>query len=160
MTDELYPLTTRRWRVPGSAKPLVGELIFIPLQLQRWLDQVTVPGQVFVADGKRATRIQIQRSCGIGKSRAGCWGHCMPDQPKQPKSPDGSSDNPNRRRRFPRSFKELTPSNHFNPRTFFHEMVWKALITKRTGVIKAPRFPSLKDQELALTWIGHGPLRV
>jgi len=79
----------------------------------------------------------------------------MPDQPKKPKGPDASSGDPNRRRRFPRSFKELTPSNHFNPRTFFHEMVWKALITKRTGVIKAPTFPDLKDEELALTWIGH-----
>lgn len=60
-----------------------------------------------------------------------------------------------RRRRIPRSFKELTPSNHFNPRTFFHEMVWKTLKTRRTGTPKKPEFPSLKDEEMALTWIGH-----
>lgn len=70
------------------------------------------------------------------------------------KSPDPSP-TPGRRRRIPRSFKELTPSNHFNPRTFFHEMVWKAWLTKRTGSTKTPEFPPLKDSELALTWIGH-----
>lgn len=58
-------------------------------------------------------------------------------------------------RRLPRSFKELTPGNHFNPRTFFREMVWKALITPRSGSFKVPRFPILKTRELALTWIGH-----
>ena len=62
---------------------------------------------------------------------------------------------PPRRRRLPRSFKELTPSNHFNPRTFFHEMVWKVLLTRRTGAVKAPAFPRLGADELALTWIGH-----
>ncbi|MCW5558252.1 MAG: hypothetical protein KIT22_10530, partial [Verrucomicrobiae bacterium] len=45
------------------------------------------------------------------------------------------------RRRIPRSFRELTPANHFNPRTFFREMVWKALITPRSGSFKIPRFP-------------------
>jgi L-ascorbate metabolism protein UlaG (beta-lactamase superfamily) len=49
----------------------------------------------------------------------------------------------------------LTPANHFNPRTFFREMVWKALLTRRTGSIKVPRFPALHGNELALTWIGH-----
>src|SRR5262245_31654532 len=66
--------------------------------------------------------------------------------------PDHSS---RRRRRIPRSFKELTPSNHFNPRTFFHEMVWKALLTKRTGECREPKFPILDSGQLALTWIGH-----
>ena len=65
----------------------------------------------------------------------------------EPKSP--------RRRRLPRSFKELTPANHFSPRTFFRELVWKALITPRTGTTKTPVFPRLTDNELALTWIGH-----
>ncbi len=60
-----------------------------------------------------------------------------------------------RRRRLPRSFKELTPANHFSPRTFFRELVWKALITPRTGTTKTPVFPRLTDNELALTWIGH-----
>lgn len=60
-----------------------------------------------------------------------------------------------RRRRLPRSFKELTPSNHFNPRTFFHEMVWKALLTKRTGQHRQPEFPKLHLGQMALTWIGH-----
>ena len=35
------------------------------------------------------------------------------------------------RQRLPRSFKELTPTKAFNPRTFFYEMVWKALLTRR-----------------------------
>ncbi len=68
---------------------------------------------------------------------------------------ESSSPSPGRRRRIPRSFKELTPSNHFNPRTFFHEMVWKAWLTRRTGSTKRPEFPALKADELALTWIGH-----
>jgi L-ascorbate metabolism protein UlaG (beta-lactamase superfamily) len=59
------------------------------------------------------------------------------------------------RRRLPRSFKELTPSNHFNPRTFFYEMVWKALLTPRTGHHKRPLFPKLNDGHMAVTWIGH-----
>jgi L-ascorbate metabolism protein UlaG (beta-lactamase superfamily) len=62
---------------------------------------------------------------------------------------------PVRRRRLPRSFKELTPSNHFNPRTFFREMVWKALLTKRTGQHQKPAFPKLTHGQIALTWIGH-----
>ncbi len=66
--------------------------------------------------------------------------------------PTGS---PARRRRIPRSFKELTPSNHFNPASFFHEMVWKAWLTRRTGSTKKPEFPELLDADLALTWIGH-----
>jgi len=60
-----------------------------------------------------------------------------------------------RKRRLPRSFKELTPANHFSPRTFFRELVWKALLTKRTGTTKTPVFPRLAANELALTWIGH-----
>ncbi|MCL5098848.1 MAG: MBL fold metallo-hydrolase [Candidatus Omnitrophica bacterium] len=59
------------------------------------------------------------------------------------------------RRRLPRSFKELTPSHAFNPRTFFKEMVWKALLTRRTGQNRRPIFPSLVSGQLALTWIGH-----
>jgi L-ascorbate metabolism protein UlaG (beta-lactamase superfamily) len=62
---------------------------------------------------------------------------------------------PSRRRRLPRSFKELTPSNHFNPRTFFREMIWKALLTKRTGQHRKPDFPKLTHGQMALTWIGH-----
>ncbi len=62
---------------------------------------------------------------------------------------------PAKRRRLPRSLKELTPSNHFNPRTFFHQMVWKALVTPRRGEAKEPRFPVLKEGQVAVTWIGH-----
>lgn len=69
-------------------------------------------------------------------------------------------DQPRKRRRLPRSFKELTPSNHFNPRTFFHEMVWKALLTKRVGEHKEPAFPSLTPGQVALTWIGHASFLV
>ena len=58
-------------------------------------------------------------------------------------------------RRLPRSFKELTPTRAFNPRTFFHEMVWKALLTKRTGDHQRPDFPQLKKGQVAITWIGH-----
>lgn len=59
------------------------------------------------------------------------------------------------RRRLPRTFKELTPSNHFNPRTFFYEMVWKAWLTPRTGRHKKPVFPKLRPGHVAITWIGH-----
>src|SRR5260221_11682388 len=54
-----------------------------------------------------------------------------------------------------RSFKDLTPANHFNPRTFFREMVWKALLTRRTGQHRQPTFPKLSPGQVALTWIGH-----
>ena len=67
---------------------------------------------------------------------------------------------PRRRRRLPRSFKELTPSNHFNPRTFFYEMVWKALLTPRVGQQKRPIFPKLTRGHVALTWIGHSSFLV
>src|SRR6185436_3999009 len=59
------------------------------------------------------------------------------------------------RPRLPRSFKELTPSRHFNPRTFFKEMVWKALLTPRHGHHKRPEFPKLHRGQVAITWIGH-----
>ena len=59
------------------------------------------------------------------------------------------------RRRLPKSFKELTPSKHFNPRTFFHEMVLKALLTRRSGQPKRPVFPKLNPGQVAITWIGH-----
>ncbi len=59
------------------------------------------------------------------------------------------------RRRLPRSFKDLTPTKAFNPRTFFREMVWKAFFTKRRGQFKKPVFPKLSLGELAMTWIGH-----
>jgi L-ascorbate metabolism protein UlaG (beta-lactamase superfamily) len=74
----------------------------------------------------------------------------MHTQPHHP----GSSPPP-ARKRLPRSFKELTPAKHFNPRTFFYEMVWKAWLTKRTGHHKKPEFPTLKEGEVAITWIGH-----
>jgi len=65
-----------------------------------------------------------------------------------------------RRRRLPRSFKELTPSNHFNPRTFFYEMVWKALLTPRIGQHRRPNFPKLTRGRVAVTWIGHASFLV
>lgn len=58
-------------------------------------------------------------------------------------------------RKIPRSFKELTPTKAFNPATFFYEMVWKAFLTKRAGEHKKPDFPTIHNDELALTWIGH-----
>ncbi|MGA2280595.1 MAG: MBL fold metallo-hydrolase [Verrucomicrobiota bacterium] len=59
------------------------------------------------------------------------------------------------RRRLPRSFRDLTPSKHFNPRTFFHELVWKTLLTPRVGQPRRPVFPKLIRGQVAITWIGH-----
>jgi L-ascorbate metabolism protein UlaG (beta-lactamase superfamily) len=63
-------------------------------------------------------------------------------------------------RRLPRSFRDLTPTKSFNPRTFFYEMVWKALLMPRTGQHRRPEFPQLKRGEVALTWIGHASFLV
>src|ERR1700743_3332287 len=41
---------------------------------------------------------------------------------------------------FPRPLKDLTPSKHFHPSKFFYEMVWKALLTPRTGEPLRPKF--------------------
>jgi len=62
---------------------------------------------------------------------------------------------PPAKKRLPRSFKELTPANHFAPAKFFRELVLKALLTRRTGVCQRPVFPRLKHGEVAITWIGH-----
>jgi L-ascorbate metabolism protein UlaG (beta-lactamase superfamily) len=61
---------------------------------------------------------------------------------------------------LPRSLKELTPSHHFNPRTFFYEMVWKTLLTRRLGQHRRPVFPRLSRGKVALTWIGHASFLV
>jgi len=62
---------------------------------------------------------------------------------------------PPQKKKVPKSFKDLTPANHFNPATFFQELVWKALLTKRTGEHKVPVFPKLAKGQVAITWIGH-----
>jgi len=59
------------------------------------------------------------------------------------------------RKKFPRSFKDLTPAKHFNPRTFFQELIWKAWFTPRKGEQRRPVFPKLKHGQVAITWIGH-----
>lgn len=59
------------------------------------------------------------------------------------------------RRRLPRSLKELTPSNTFDPGAFFREMVWKPFRTRRQGHHRFFRPPQLSEGEVALTWIGH-----
>lgn len=64
-----------------------------------------------------------------------------------------SSMRPAKRRRLPRSFKEFTPSHHFNPRSFFRELIWKAIFTPRVGQHRRPQFPRLAPGKLALTWI-------
>src|SRR5258707_1610052 len=64
------------------------------------------------------------------------------------------------RQPLPRSFKDLTPAKHFNPRTFLREMVWKALLTRRTGLQRKPVFPKLNSGQVALTWIGHASFLV
>ena len=66
-----------------------------------------------------------------------------------------SSRPPVPRRKLPRSFKDLTPSKHFNPRTFFQELVWKGWFTRRTGAHHPGIFPRLRPGQMALTWIGH-----
>ena len=67
---------------------------------------------------------------------------------------------PGRRRRLPRSFKELTPTHSFSPRKFFYEIFWKALRTRRIGQHKRPVFPKLAADQMALTWIGHASFLV
>ncbi|MGN6554131.1 MAG: MBL fold metallo-hydrolase [Verrucomicrobiota bacterium] len=52
-------------------------------------------------------------------------------------------------KRLPRSFKELTPAKHFNPKTFFQELVWKALLTRRSGEHQRPAFPKLNKGHVA-----------
>jgi len=59
------------------------------------------------------------------------------------------------RRRLPRSFKDLTPAKHFNPRTFFQELLLKGWFTRRSGERRRPVFPRLRHGQVALTWIGH-----
>src|SRR3974377_1276746 len=59
------------------------------------------------------------------------------------------------RQPLPRLFKDLTPSKHFNPATFFHEIGWKGLLTRRTGENQRPVFPKLSFGQVAITWIGH-----
>src|SRR5947207_1345710 len=61
---------------------------------------------------------------------------------------------------LPRRFKDLTPAKHFNPRTFFREMVWRALLTRRTGQHRRPDFPNLSKGQVAVTWIGHASFLV
>jgi L-ascorbate metabolism protein UlaG (beta-lactamase superfamily) len=67
---------------------------------------------------------------------------------------------PPQKRRLPKSFKDLTPSRHFNPRTFFRELVLKALVTKRLGQSRQPTFPNLSYGQVAITWIGHASFLV
>ncbi len=59
------------------------------------------------------------------------------------------------RKRLPKSFKDLTPAQHFNPTSFFHELIWKALLTRRHGEPQKPVFPELQPGQVAITWIGH-----
>ncbi|HAV61967.1 MAG TPA: MBL fold metallo-hydrolase [Verrucomicrobiales bacterium] len=75
--------------------------------------------------------------------------------PRRQHKPDAVSG-----RKLPKSFKDLTPTNAFNPRTFFHEMVWKALLIRRTGQHKQPSFPRLSHGQVAVTWIGHASFLV
>lgn len=39
-------------------------------------------------------------------------------------------------------------------------MVWKALLTKRHGTHREPKFPKLQHGEVAITWIGHASFLV
>ena len=65
------------------------------------------------------------------------------------------SSRPAPRRKLPRSFKDLTLAKHFNPRTFFQELILKGWFTPRHGQPRRPVFPKLKHGEVAITWIGH-----
>jgi L-ascorbate metabolism protein UlaG (beta-lactamase superfamily) len=62
---------------------------------------------------------------------------------------------PQTRRRLPKSFKDLTPSQTFSPHVFFYEMVWKAWRTRRFGTHQTPVFPPLTAGQVGITWIGH-----
>src|SRR5262245_17583550 len=64
------------------------------------------------------------------------------------------------RQPLPRSFTDLTPAKHINPRTFFRAMVWKALLTRCTGQPRQPVFPKLQRGQVAVTWIGHASFLV
>lgn len=71
-------------------------------------------------------------------------------------SPDGINDPPPPRRGIlPRSFKDLTPTKSFQPRTFFREFVWKPFFRRRLGEQRSPEFPALQSGQVGLTWIGH-----
>lgn len=58
-------------------------------------------------------------------------------------------------RRLPRSFKELTPSRAFEPSSFFREVFWKSLRTRRRGQPRLFVPPQLREGQVAVTWIGH-----
>ncbi len=64
------------------------------------------------------------------------------------------------RRKLPRSFKELTPTQAFSPRAYFRQMVWKALLTRRGGQRRTPAFPQLGESQVAITFIGHASFLV
>lgn len=91
--------------------------------------------------------------------RGVCCGLQVAAQPTEPGSGRASTSR-GRRKRLPRSFRELTPSDSFNPRTFFHEMVWKPLRMRRSGIQRRVTFPRLKEGEVAITWIGHASFLV
>lgn len=59
------------------------------------------------------------------------------------------------KRRFPRSLKELTPTKAFHPTRFFKEMILKSLLMPKRGSQKPAHLPELKDDQVAITWIGH-----
>ena len=59
-----------------------------------------------------------------------------------------------------RALKDLTPTKAFKPGVFFREMVWKTLLTRRTGNHKLPVFPKLTTGQVAITWIGHASFLV
>lgn len=70
--------------------------------------------------------------------------------PPDPDRPAGTAP-----RRLPRSFKDLTPSKAFEPRSFFREVFWKSLRTRRRGEPRLFVPPQLKEGQVAVTWIGH-----
>lgn len=70
--------------------------------------------------------------------------------PPDPDRPAGAAP-----RRLPRSFKDLTPSKAFEPRSFFREVLWKSLRTRRRGEPRLFVPPPLKEGQVAVTWIGH-----
>src|SRR2546427_1088971 len=67
---------------------------------------------------------------------------------------------PPARQPLPRSFKDLTPARHFNPRTFFAGLSGKPVLPRRTGQHRQPAFPNLTNGQVAVTWIGHASFLV
>ncbi len=90
----------------------------------------------------------------ISRDAMGYAGSGMPDEEEALRAGG------RRRRRIPRSFKELTPTRSLRPGSFFCQMVLKSLLTRRQGRCRRPDFPRLEGSQVSVTWIGHSSFLV